>query len=238
MQNGGQDKSNHTAGLQSKADVEFEMFRRNYVAEMWRDVCATEMTLGGLQGVTPPSNPGQKIARALDFGPREEEREAIDDEGLRLTLAGKGMGTHKPTILTLSSTDSSFGTPSTESTSISFSTEDLMDDSIDINSPTGVIDGPTSEEYHTDPDGPLCISPVVPTHMTNWRGVVEANKKAALEKGSGSNDVVHRGGSEIVVRETPVPTVLYDGMHLHTLMIREKKCAWGILVRGGYTQQN
>ncbi|XP_020883623.1 uncharacterized protein LOC110229090 [Arabidopsis lyrata subsp. lyrata] len=139
MQNGRQDKSKHPAGLQSTADVEFEMFRRNYVAEMWRDVCATEMTLGGLQGVTPPSNPGQKIARALDFGPREEEREAIEDDGLRLTLAGKGIGTHKPTILTLSSTDSSCGTPSTESTSISFSTEDLMDDSIDINSPTGVI---------------------------------------------------------------------------------------------------
>ncbi|XP_020872687.1 uncharacterized protein LOC110226231 [Arabidopsis lyrata subsp. lyrata] len=34
---------------QTSTELDFEAFRRNYVAEMWRDVCATEMTLGGGQ---------------------------------------------------------------------------------------------------------------------------------------------------------------------------------------------
>ncbi|KAG7599567.1 Transposase MuDR plant [Arabidopsis suecica] len=150
---------------QASREAEFEAFRRNYVAEMWRDVY----------------------------------------ESLRLTLSGASMATSQPTILTLSSSNSSFGTPTTQSTSISFSTEKLMDAEIKNTSPTGVIGPNTMEDYYTDADGPLCLTPRVPLEVGKILGTV-------MEKGSGSSQgkEVPEGDRQMVVRETPVPTVLYD----------------------------
>ncbi|KAG7594240.1 Transposase MuDR plant [Arabidopsis thaliana x Arabidopsis arenosa] len=151
---------------QASREAEFEAFRRNYVAEMWRDVCAS----------------------------------------LRLTLSGASMATSQPTILTLSSSNSSFGTPTTQSTSISFSTEKLMDAEIKNTSPTGVIGPNTMEDYYTDADGPLCLTPRVPLEVGKILGT------PVMEKGSGSSQgkEVPEGDRQMVVRETPVPTVLYD----------------------------
>ncbi|XP_020871156.1 uncharacterized protein LOC110225655 [Arabidopsis lyrata subsp. lyrata] len=127
------------SGAQTSADAEFEAFRRNYVAEMWRDVCATEMTLGGLQAAAPQVNEGTRVARSLDFRETGREQDPVEDDSLRLSLSRTTSTRVAPTILTLSSSDSSYGTPSTQSTSISFSTEDLMEAEIEIESPVGVI---------------------------------------------------------------------------------------------------
>ncbi|KAG7559341.1 Zinc finger SWIM-type [Arabidopsis thaliana x Arabidopsis arenosa] len=208
-------KTTHTNGLACKEMFEaaqtstvpdFEAFRRNYVAEMWRDVCATEMTLGGQRGGTVQANEVTKTARELNFGVTLSQQTPAEDESLRLTLSGASMATNQRTILTLSSSDSSFGTPTSPSTSISFSTEDLMDAEIGNQSPTGVI-GPTAmEDYYTDPDGPLCLTPRVPIAGGVTIGT------PVMEKGSGSTQgkQVPEGDRQMVVRETPVPTVLYD----------------------------
>ncbi|KAG7567381.1 Zinc finger SWIM-type [Arabidopsis thaliana x Arabidopsis arenosa] len=208
-------KTAHTNGLACKEMFEaaqtstvpdFEAFRRNYIAEMWRDVCATEMTLGGQQGGTVQANVVTKTARELNFGVTLSQQTPAEDESLRLTLSGASMATNQRTILTLSSSDSSFGTPTSPSTSISFSTEDLMDAEIGNQSPTGVI-GPTAmEDYYTDPDGPLCLTPRVPIAGGLTIGT------PVMEKGSGSTqgEQVPEGDRQMVVRETPVPTVLYD----------------------------
>lgn len=124
---------------QTSTETDFEAFRRNYVAEMWRDVCATEMTLGGQQGGTVLANEVTKTARELNFGVTLSHQTPAKDESLRLTLSGASMATNQRTILTLSSSDSSFGRPTSPSTSISFSTEELMDVEIGNLSPTGVI---------------------------------------------------------------------------------------------------
>ncbi|EFH42537.1 predicted protein [Arabidopsis lyrata subsp. lyrata] len=138
---------------QTSTELDFEAFRRNYVAEMWRDVCATEMTLGGQQGGAGLGNDVTKTARELNFGVTLSQQTPAEDESLRLTLSGASMATNQRTILTLSSSDSSFGTPTSPSTSISLSTEELMD---------AEIGPPAMEDYYTDPDGPLCLTPRVP----------------------------------------------------------------------------
>ncbi|CAE6074681.1 unnamed protein product [Arabidopsis arenosa] len=191
---------------QTSTEPDFKAFRRNYVGEMWRDVCATEMTLGGQQGGTVLANEVTKTARELNFGVTLSQQTPAEDESLRLTLSGASMATNQRTILTLSSSDSSFGTPTSPSTSISFSTEELMDIEIGNLSPTGVI-GPTAmEDYYTDPDGPLCLTPRVPIAGGVTIGT------PVMEKGSGSTQgkQVSEGDRQMVVRETPVPTVLYD----------------------------
>ncbi|CAE5994134.1 unnamed protein product [Arabidopsis arenosa] len=130
----------------------------------------------------------------------------LSDESLRLTLSGASMATSQQTILTLSSSNSSFGTPTTQSTSISFSTEELMDGEIKNTSPTGVIGPNTMEDYYTDADGPLCLTPRVPLEVGKILGT------PVMEKGSGSSQgkEVPEGDRQMVVRETPFPTVLYD----------------------------
>ncbi|KAG7544029.1 Zinc finger SWIM-type [Arabidopsis thaliana x Arabidopsis arenosa] len=199
-------------GAETSSDAEFEAFRRNYVAEMWRDVCATEMRLGGLQAAAPEVNERTRVARSLDFRETVREPDPVEDDSLRLSLSRTTATSVAPTILTLSSSDSSFGTPSTQSTSISFSTEDLMEAEIDIESPVGVIGTDIMENYYTDADGPLCMTPKGPVEVGNIQGIRGGNESGNFEKGSGSaiGGQVNEANREMIVRETPVPTVLYD----------------------------
>ena len=119
--------NNMFEAAQTSTKAEVEAFRRTYVAEVWQDLFATEMTLGRQQGRTILANKGTETARALNFGVTMSQQSPVEDKNLRLTLYGASIATTQSTILTLSSSDSSSGTPNSPSTSISFSTEELMD---------------------------------------------------------------------------------------------------------------
>lgn len=106
----------------------FEMWRKNQQEEMWREMCATQMTLGGTQTNATKVGDKEKTARVLDFGSSDQSKRDPNAD-LRLTLASSEAPAVGPPVVALSSSDSTFGTPTSLSRSISFSTEDLMEDS-------------------------------------------------------------------------------------------------------------
>ncbi|CAE5959303.1 unnamed protein product [Arabidopsis arenosa] len=156
----------------------FEVWQKTQQEEMWREMCSTQMTLGGTQ--TNPTNVGEKekTARVLDFGGSDQAK-GDPNENLRLTLASAEAQAVGPPVVALSSSDSSFGTPTSLSTSISFSTEDVMDDtgSSNNNSLSLLDDGLSTKEIEMP--------------STNTR-VSEVQR------------------NEMIVKDTPVPTVFYD----------------------------
>jgi len=80
----------------------FDAAQASTEAEMWRGMCATEMTLGGQQMGTSEATAGTKTARALDFGVTIPQQTPVEDENLRMTLAGASMATPQPIVVTLS----------------------------------------------------------------------------------------------------------------------------------------
>jgi len=105
----------------------FEVWRTNQQEAMLREMCSREMSLKGSQPSETNGCDKEKTARALDFGSTYHANDN-EIENLHLTLVGAESQAVGPQIVALSSSDSTFGTPTSISTSVSFCSEDLMDD--------------------------------------------------------------------------------------------------------------
>lgn len=108
---------------ETQADSDFEAWRKNQAAEMWREVCATQITLGIDQVGTAKEPDISRTARVLDFG----EGTVRQDDQLYLRLPSQVDINRQPPVVTLSTSDSSFGTPTSMSTDATFSTDELPD---------------------------------------------------------------------------------------------------------------
>ena len=104
----------------------FEMWRTQQQEEMWREMCATQMTLGATQIDATNVGDTGKTARALNFGSGDIFK-GNPREDLQLTLARAETQEVCTQVVALSSSNSTFGTPTSLSTSVSFSSDDLMD---------------------------------------------------------------------------------------------------------------
>ncbi|KAG7579067.1 Zinc finger PMZ-type [Arabidopsis thaliana x Arabidopsis arenosa] len=190
----------------------FEMWRKNQHEEMWREMCATQMTLGGTQ--TNATNVGdkEKTARVLDFGSSDQSKRDPNAD-LRLTLASSEAPAVGPPVVALSSSDSTFGTPTSLSTSISFSTEDLMEDSRSSNNNSlSLLGDETLAHFYSDPDGPLIMDPQPITMIDKGKSIMIEDGLSTKEIGMPSTNtrVSEVQRNEMIVKDTPVPTVFYD----------------------------
>ncbi|CAE6074138.1 unnamed protein product [Arabidopsis arenosa] len=180
--------------------------------EMWREMCATQMTLGGTQ--TNATNVGdkEKTARVLDFGSSGQSKRDPNAD-LRLTLASSEAPAIGPPVVALSSSDSTFGTPTSLSTSISFSTEDLMDDSGSSNNNSlSLLGDETLAHFYSYPDGPLIVDPQPTTMIDKGKSIMIEDELSTKEIGMPSTNtrVSEVQRKEMIVKDTPVPTVFYD----------------------------
>lgn len=117
---------------ETRRDLEFEMWRKYKQAEMLREIYATEMTLGVPDRAVEEKTPDKRTARALDFGDQHKDGANPNSE-VQLTLASAEPNTGGPMIVSVSSTDSTYGTPTELSESLSYESDELMDDT-DISS--------------------------------------------------------------------------------------------------------
>ncbi|CAE6157678.1 unnamed protein product [Arabidopsis arenosa] len=190
----------------------FEMWRKNQQEEMWREMCATQMTLGGTQTNATKVSDKEKTARVLDFGSSDQSKRDPNAD-LRLTLASSKAPAVGPPVVALSSSDSTFGTPTSLSRSISFSTEDLMEDSESSNNNSlSLLGDETLAHFYSDADGPLIMDPQPITMIDKGKSIMIEDGLSTKEIGMPSTNTrvsdVQR--NEMIVKDTPVPTVFYD----------------------------
>ncbi|KAG7593761.1 Zinc finger SWIM-type [Arabidopsis thaliana x Arabidopsis arenosa] len=190
----------------------FEMWRKNQQEEMWREMCATQMTLGATQTNATKVSDKEKTARVLDFGSSDQSKRDPNAD-LRLTLASSKAPAVGPPVVALSSSDSTFGTPTSLSRSISFSTEDLMEDSESSNDNSlSLLGDETLAHFYSDPDGPLIMDPQPITMIDKGKSIMIEDGLSTKEIGMPSTNTrvsdVQR--NEMIVKDTPVPTVFYD----------------------------
>ncbi|KAG7564152.1 Zinc finger PMZ-type [Arabidopsis suecica] len=167
---------------------------------------------GGTQ--TNATNVGdkEKTARVLDFRSSDQSKRDPNAD-LRLTLASSEAPAVGPPVVALSSSDSTFGTPTLLSTSISFSTEDLMDDSGSSNNNSlSLLGDETLVHFYSDPDGPLIMDPQPITMIDKGKSIMIEDGLSTKEIGMPSTNtrVSEVQRNEMIVKDTPVPTVFYD----------------------------
>ncbi|CAD5332924.1 unnamed protein product [Arabidopsis thaliana] len=143
-----------------------------------------------------------KSIKDLEFAVWRKTQHAANkfkpEEAIRLTLGNADPALDVVSIVALSSTDWTF---KTLSNSISFSSEDLMDeDEISSNNCLARI----------DPDGPLRMAPINTPKMSIVNNIVRGEVVATQEQVTELNTHVRRRLADIYLEETPVPTVLYD----------------------------
>ncbi|CAE6236029.1 unnamed protein product [Arabidopsis arenosa] len=195
---------------ETRRDLEFEMWRRNKQAEMLKEIYATEMTLGVPERTEEEKTPEKRTARALDFGDQNKDGTNPNIE-VQLTLASAEPNTDGPMIVSVSSTDSTYGTPTELSASLSFDSDELMDDTdISSNNCLSQIGEDMLAHYYSDPDGPLCMGPTDTTNMNKRKAVSAPGAKTFQDLGEASTARVGAKMGEMVLKEIPVPTVLYD----------------------------
>ncbi|CAD5324615.1 unnamed protein product [Arabidopsis thaliana] len=130
------------------------------------------------------------------------------EEAIRLTLGNADPAVDVVSVVALSSTDSTFKTPSN---SISFSSEDLMDeDEVSSKNCLARIGEDEVAHYYSDPDGPLCMAPMNTQKMSRVNNIVRGEIVATEAQVSELNTHVRRRLADIYLKETPVPTVLID----------------------------
>ncbi|CAE5976061.1 unnamed protein product [Arabidopsis arenosa] len=170
------------------------------------------MTLGGTQ--TNPTNvvEKEKTARVVDFGSSDQAK-GDPNENLRLTLASAEAQAVGPPVVALSSSDSTFGTPTSLSTSMSFSTEDVMDDTGSSNNNSlSLLGDKTLAHFYSDPDGPLIMDAQPITMIDKGKSIMIDDGLSTKEIGMPSTNtrVSEVQRNEMIVKDIPIPTVFYD----------------------------
>ncbi|KAG7533136.1 Zinc finger SWIM-type [Arabidopsis thaliana x Arabidopsis arenosa] len=154
----------------------------------------------------------EKTARVLDFGSSDQSKRDPNAD-LRLTLASSEAPAVGPPVVALSSSDSTFGTPTSLSRSISFSTEDLMEESDSSNNNSlSLLGDETLAHFYSDPDGPLIMDPQPITMIDKGKSIMIEDRLSTKQIGMPSTNtrVSEVQRNEMIVKDTPVPTVFYD----------------------------
>ncbi|KAG7636019.1 MULE transposase domain [Arabidopsis thaliana x Arabidopsis arenosa] len=184
-------------------DLEFAVWRKNQQEVMLREMEEREIRLAGSmvgQLVTTP-------AKATDNDVRGQTS-SNPEEAIRLTLGNAAPVADVVSVVALSSTNSTFKTPSN---SISFSSEDLMDeDEVSSNNCLARIGEDEVAHYYSDPDGPLCMAPMNTPKISRVNNIVRGEIVATEAQVNELNTHVRRRLADIYLKETLVPTVLYD----------------------------
>lgn len=89
---------------ETQTERHFEARQKNPAAAMWRELCATEITLGGAQKKRSEDYEVQRTARVQDFG-NETGNEMANEKRLRLSLASPEDIAKQMPVVTLSTSD-------------------------------------------------------------------------------------------------------------------------------------
>ncbi|OAO89446.1 hypothetical protein AXX17_ATUG00100 [Arabidopsis thaliana] len=137
-------------------------------------------SVGGQLDMTP-ANAQDNVVRG--------QRSSNTEESIHLTLGSEDPASGDVSVVALWSTDSTFKTPSN---SITFSSEELMDqDELSSNNCLARIGQDEVEHYYSDPVGPLYMAPINTPRMSRVNNIVRGEIIATQEQVMALNTQVY-----------------------------------------------